>query len=392
MKTKRRMTRKACFEVLECRLTLSAASAAVVPAATAAQAAASAADVAPTTHDNPNWSGYAITAQPGTVSYVAGTWTVPTVNTAADGHVSVWVGIDGHGGSKGLEQVGTGQKVIKVKGKGKEAVYSAWYEMLPSDEAPITMTVNPGDSMTGSVAYVSVQNKNYFVLTLVDNTTGTSFSTTQDAPNNPSDSKKDFGSRSSAEWVVEDPTDASTKRLDTLASYGTVTFTNAYATIDGKTAQIDYWPSSLLNMTSHHLVESSTSGLTDSVATSALPTGSTDTYSGTVSSFTTTFVKAYRRSHYSAANVGMLVASRTTAHSTTTDSTTKDDSDDTETNGTMISDTLTQQPDHGWRFGRATNRHRQNPPATSQPHHAQSASTSSQAAREQLFGSLGRLI
>jgi hypothetical protein len=298
MKTKRLMTRKACFEVLECRLTLSAASAAVVPAATAAQAAASAADVAPTTHDNPNWSGYAITAQPGTVSYVAGTWTVPTVNTAADGHVSVWVGIDGHG-SKGIEQVGTGQKVTNGT-----AVYRAWYELYPSKQVYIkTMTVNPGDSMTGSVAYFSVQNKNYFVLRLKDNTTGAKFLKILKAPYNPHDSKKDPGSRSSAEWVVEDPTyvyvnkktGTKTKGYYPLASYGTVTFTNAYATIDGTTAQIDNWPSRLLNMK-----ESSTSELTDSVATSALPAGLTDTYSGTVSSFTTTFVKASRRSRATA--------------------------------------------------------------------------------------------
>jgi hypothetical protein len=72
----RRPARSLAFEQLEMRLTLS-----TVTATTST-----------------NWSGYAVTATAGTVSYVAGTWTVPTVtasSTSKSGYCAVWVGIDG---------------------------------------------------------------------------------------------------------------------------------------------------------------------------------------------------------------------------------------------------------------------------------------------------------
>lgn len=296
---------------------------------------------------------------------------MPTVSTATDGRLSVWVGIDGYG-SKGVEQIGTGAYV-----SGGQVTYRAWYEMLPADCVYIpssSMTVNPGDVMTGSVAYVSASNT--FVLSLVDVTQSTNFSISMAAPAAP------VGTRASAEWIVEAPTTVG-QGIQSLANYGTVTFTNAYATIGGTTAQIDNWQSHVIKMAqinnaSYSLVVSSTSGLTDSAAT-GLPTGSTGTYSGTASSFTIT---------YSATNIGTL-ASRTTVHSTTTDSTATDDS---ETDGTMISVVPTQQSDRGWRFGRATNSRRQTPSATPRPNHAQLASTIAQAARDHLFASPGRVI
>ena len=311
-------------------------------------------------------------------------WTVPTVNTATDGYSSVWVGIDG-AGSSGVEQIGTGSNVING-----QAVYHAWYEMYPSNIVYITnMTISAGDSMTGSVAYVSTSNN--FVLSMVDNTTGQSFSITLAAPNNPTDLTTVAGSRSSAEWVVEDPTGNS---LDPLANYGTVTFTNAYATIDGTTAQIDNWPSSQLityttswswadkTLSKTLTFKSLPSGLTDSVATSALPTGSTNTYSGTVSGFTVYYTTlVYSNGTFTNNNF---------ANNTTTNDT--DDTDDAQTNGPMISATPTRQPDHGWRFGLATNRHRQNPPAAPQPHHAQLAAAAAQTAQEPLFSLPGSLI
>jgi len=251
--------------------------------------------------------------------------------------------------------------------------------MFPADCVYIpssSMTVNPGDVMTGSVAYVSANNTNNFVLTLVNTTESESFTITMAAPAAPE------SPRASAEWIVEAPTTVGAG-IQSLANYGTVKFTNAYATIGGTTAQIDNWQSHIIKMAqvnnaSYSLVVSSTSGLTDSAAT-GLPTGSTSTYSGTASSFTTT---------YSATNIGTL-ASRTTVHSTATDSTATDDS---ETDGTMISVKPSQQSDRGWRFGRATNNRRQTPPATPRPNHAQLASTSEQAARDHLFASPGRVI
>ena len=60
---------------------------------------------------SPNWSGYVATTQNDSVTYVTGTWTVPTV-TATSGNTDsfAWVGIDGSDGGT-VEQTGTAQGV-----------------------------------------------------------------------------------------------------------------------------------------------------------------------------------------------------------------------------------------------------------------------------------------
>ena len=70
-----------------------------------------------------------------------------------------------------------------------------------------------------------------------------------------------------------------------LADFGKVTFTNAYATINGVTGPIDNWASYSINMQSGSHVEAVPSALSDSAAT-ALPTGFADLNSGNASSFT----------------------------------------------------------------------------------------------------------
>ena len=177
--------RRARFEALERRLTLSGVPcrATVVgpPAIAAAVEHSSAALVAtPVTHSavksiattepiqntSSNWSGYAINGSSGSVSNVAGTWTVPTVSTSKSGYSAVWVGIDGYSSSS-VEQIGTGEDV-----SNGQASYYAWYEMYPSASVTIpSMTVKPGDSMTGSVTYNAAGND--FVLTITDTTEST---------------------------------------------------------------------------------------------------------------------------------------------------------------------------------------------------------------------------
>jgi hypothetical protein len=275
------------FEALEGRLTLSAIPGVPCPAAVAAAAShqVSAAVVAkpvtnattkavvkaPVTNTSSNWSGYAVTGAAGSVSYVAGTWTVPTVSTKTSGYSAVWVGIDGYNSSS-VEQLGTGEDV-----SGGRATYYAWYEMYPAGSVTISsMTVKPGDVMTASVTYDPVAKD--FVLAMTDVTQSENFSITMAAPN---------AARSSAEWVVEAPSSGS--GILPLANYGTVTFSNAYASIAGTTAQIDNWQSYAINMTSRGTVVSTTGGLADSTATSGLPTGSSSTYSGTVSGFSVSY-------------------------------------------------------------------------------------------------------
>ena len=170
---------------------------------------------------------------------------VPTVNTKTNGYSSVWVGIDGYSSST-VEQIGTGEDVVNGS-----ATYYAWYEMYPSRSVTIsTMTVKAGDSITGSVAYVPAIS---FVLTIKDATESETFTKTLTATG---------AARSSAEWVVEAP--SSNYGVLPLANFGTVTFTNAYATINGTTDPIDYWQSYAINMESGSRVEASTSALSDS--------------------------------------------------------------------------------------------------------------------------------
>jgi hypothetical protein len=279
MKSKRPLARALRYERLEGRQLLSVipgwpTGAAVTTAhsKTAAQVAKSNTTTAPISTVSSNWSGYAVTGATDSVSYVAGTWVVPTVSTKSNGYSSAWVGIDGYNSST-VEQIGTDADVVNGK-----ATYYAWYEMYPSASITITttndgkpFTVNPGDTITGSVAYVSGS----FVLTITDGSEV--FSTTLAAAG---------ASRSSAEWVVEAP--SSTSGILTLANFGTTTFTNAYATIAGVTGPIDNWQAYSIKLESRSTVLSSASSLTDSSATS-LPTGTADTYAGDVSSFTVTY-------------------------------------------------------------------------------------------------------
>ena len=219
-------------------------------------AAKSFATVSPVDNTSSNWSGYAVNGAAGSVSYVAGTWTVPTVSTSTSGYSAVWVGIDGYSSSS-VEQLGTGEDV-----SGGQASYYAWYEMYPAGSVTInSMTVKPGDSMTASVAY-NATNKD-FVLSITDATEST-------ASHRDSFSITLGGSglqRSSAEWIVEAP--SSGYGILPLDNFGTVKFTNASATINGTTGPIDAWQSYAIDIGSYASVQDTTSALTDSNGTSS---------------------------------------------------------------------------------------------------------------------------
>jgi hypothetical protein len=129
-----------------------------------------------------NWSGYAKT---GSFTTATGHWTVPTVSGSGNHFSSQWVGIDGFNNSN-LIQTGTEADV-----QGGRATYDAWWEILPAAETVIpTITVHPGDSMTGTVGKVSGTT---WKITLTDNTTGASFTT----------NKTYRGAGTSAEWIEE---------------------------------------------------------------------------------------------------------------------------------------------------------------------------------------------
>jgi hypothetical protein len=180
-----------------------------------------------------NWSGYVADVQqnpvasggwnPQTnvVTYVSGSWVVPKVGGSGTGYSAVWVGIDGNN-TQYLEQIGTEEDVVK----GKTSYY-AWFEMLPQQQTEQVisgMTISPGDSITASVALVSsTASQKSFLLSITDNTTGKSYSTTQ--------TTSASAPAESAEWIVEATTVNGS--VATLANFGTATFSAASATIGG---------------------------------------------------------------------------------------------------------------------------------------------------------------
>ena len=235
-----------------------------------------------------NWSGYAAATslsnpQTDSVTAVSGTWIMPTAtaggNTTA--YASVWVGIDGYS-SNSVEQIGADADIVNGK-----ATYYAWYEMYPSDSVNITsMTISAGDSITASVQYLSSgAHAGKFQLTITDtskaNDSFTIYETDAQAQ------------RSSAEWVVEAP--SSGYGVLPLANFGSVAFTNASATIDGKTGAIDSssWQSSAITMAAGSGVEASVSALTDSGGTSSF----TDTYHSSGGATSRSTVQAPSRSN-----------------------------------------------------------------------------------------------
>jgi Peptidase A4 family len=161
-----------------------------------------------------NWSGYDATGTGAT--HVIGTW---TQQAAACGRresswSSPWVGIDGDTSST-VEQIGTDTDCSRGT-----PYYYAWYEMYPKSLVTISMPVRPGDSFTGEVTATSATS---FVLRLVNNTTGSSFQTSQTSSN---------AARSSVEWIMEGPSNS------LLTNFGTLGFGGNSATINGQTADL----------------------------------------------------------------------------------------------------------------------------------------------------------
>ncbi len=175
-----------------------------------------------TRSESPNWSGYDVTGGPFTS--VTATWTQPRVRPSADfTDAAFWVGLDGDSAdpsvpSQTVEQIGT-------EGYTLQGVhYDAWYEMYPDYAHYITfgkgkakhlMGIRPGDVITASVTWNGTSS---FTLSLVDKTTGRSFSTVQ-----PIAKGAPQPERSSAEVIAEAPS-LSDGSLLSVANFGLVRF------------------------------------------------------------------------------------------------------------------------------------------------------------------------
>ena len=199
-----------------------------------------------------NWSGYADTANSPsqTFSYVAGTWTVPTVtsgSTSSPSYAGFWVGLDGFN-SQTVEQDGIAAQVIN----GATSYY-AWWELYPAAAVPINgMAVAPGNAIKGSIAYLG---NNEYQLVLDNLTTGYNFSITQQSPGD---------ARSSAEWIAEAPAvgnGSGSYTIAPLANFGSITFSNAVATLNGVTGVISDFPYTQINLVPSSGLGATTSAL-----------------------------------------------------------------------------------------------------------------------------------
>jgi hypothetical protein len=162
-----------------------------------------------------NWSGYSATG--GSFTSVTGTWTVPTVASTTSGADATWVGIGGIT-SNDLIQAGTQASV-----SNGEVAYDAWIEMLPASSKPVSLSVNPGDSVTVSITQKSALD---WTISMKNNTTGGAYNTTVQYRS----------SNSSAEWVQEAPSvNRGTVPLD---DFGTLKFSGASAVRDGSALKL----------------------------------------------------------------------------------------------------------------------------------------------------------
>jgi hypothetical protein len=139
-------------------------------------------------------------------AWFTGTWhgpqSVPDQSTTR--YSSAWVGIDGYGNSN-LIQAGTEQDVTPTGTR-----YYVWWEILPAYQTVIqSVTVNPGDRMTASIALSSGST---WRITITNTTNGQTFSTLQTYT----------GAASTAEWVMERPYVSGA--YATLAPYSTFAF------------------------------------------------------------------------------------------------------------------------------------------------------------------------
>jgi hypothetical protein len=157
-----------------------------------------------------NWAGYSATG--GTFTSVSATWKQPAATcTSATAYSSFWVGLDGDG-TNTVEQIGTDADC-----SGGKAVYYAWYEMYPKFPVNLSLTINPGDTLS---AKVTTNGNGTFTLSIKDTTTGGSFTTTQ---------RLRRAKLGSAEVIAEAP---SSGGVLPLANFGTVGF--SAATVNGQ--------------------------------------------------------------------------------------------------------------------------------------------------------------
>jgi hypothetical protein len=188
-----------------------------------------------------NWSGYAVTGPSGSATHVKASWIVPAIQGACgptNAYASFWVGIDGFS-SNTVEQTGTDSDC-----QNGVPTYYAWFEFYPHPTFIInSVKISPSDVISAEVAY---DGSGRFTVSLTNNTTGQSFSSSAEIHS---------AQRSSAEWIAEAPSGSG--GILPLADFGTVLFGEHYtgvlntsdATVDGTTGPIGSFGGSVSEIT-----------------------------------------------------------------------------------------------------------------------------------------------
>jgi Peptidase A4 family len=149
-----------------------------------------------------NWSGYEVLGNG--LTSVHGTFTVPELDNdeTCTSEESQWVGIDGGTAidDNNLIQAGVMETPYDAFGDCNAPSYyyvQPWWEILPATATDIdSFTAQAGDSISVSI-WQDSPGSDYWTISVVDNTNGGSFQTTQYYT----------GPQATAEWITESMTD-----------------------------------------------------------------------------------------------------------------------------------------------------------------------------------------
>ncbi|KAH8655469.1 peptidase A4 family-domain-containing protein [Xylariales sp. PMI_506] len=173
-----------------------------------------------------NWAG-AVLIGTG-YKAVTGTFVVPTPSTPSGGSTrteyaaSAWVGIDGDTAQNSILQTGVDFYV-----EGSQIAFDAWYEWYPDYAYTFTgITISAGDTITVTVTASGTAGGTAVVTNV---STGKSVTHTFTGQTYTLEELN-------AEWIVEDFSEGSS--LVPFADFGSVTFTNAYATTSSGTVGV----------------------------------------------------------------------------------------------------------------------------------------------------------
>lgn len=180
-----------------------------------------------------NWSGYVVTP-PAKVTTVSSTFTVPSVGLVPPGFSAMWTGIGGYN-TQDLIQAGVAaQSLPSLPLLGPQ--YSAWYEILPARETPLTgcagdsnCTVAPGDTISVTISNTGANNWSV----AMSDAGKWGFTKTLNYAS----------SESSAEWIYEAPTLVAVQTIPApvtgFAHFGPTSTFNGSSIASGNPTSID---------------------------------------------------------------------------------------------------------------------------------------------------------